>query len=158
MLTIKTKIKQSELHGIGLFADQDIPKGTIVWKFDRLIDRIYVPEEIEAMPTLTKNQMKHYGYQNDYGNYILCGDDARFFNHSTSANCFERYSPEGISPTIACKDIKRGEELTINYCQFDNAWKDKHIILTLKEKRELEKKGMLLDTERCIFPRMVKRV
>jgi SET domain-containing protein len=105
-----------------------------------------------------KKQVEHYGYQNDHDDYILCGDDARFFNHSTDANCFETYSANGLSPTIADRDIKKGEELTINYCQFDKAWKDKHIVLTREEKQQLETKGMLLDTKRRIFPRMVKRL
>ena len=33
MLYVKTKIGQSKIHGMGLFADQFIKKGTIIWKF-----------------------------------------------------------------------------------------------------------------------------
>ena len=33
MLLVKTKIKSSEIAGIGLFADEFIPKGTCTWRF-----------------------------------------------------------------------------------------------------------------------------
>ncbi len=41
MLLIKTKLDLSKIHGIGLFAGEDIPKGTIIWRFNSLID-IYI--------------------------------------------------------------------------------------------------------------------
>ena len=50
----------------------------------------------------------------------MCGDDGRFFNHSKTPNCFEIVSKDGLKPTIANRDIRKGEELTLNYYQFDN--------------------------------------
>ena len=32
-MTVKTIIKESDIHGIGLFADEFIPKGTKIWEF-----------------------------------------------------------------------------------------------------------------------------
>ncbi len=42
MLLVKTKIGQSNISGIGVFADEFIPKGTVIWRyqegFDQMID------------------------------------------------------------------------------------------------------------------------
>lgn len=32
MLIVKTKLGLSNINEIGLFADEDIPRGTIIWK------------------------------------------------------------------------------------------------------------------------------
>ena len=153
MLIVKTKIRSSKLHGIGIFADQDIPKGTVVWEFNSSIDKIYTERDIKSLPPLSRQMIKHYGWKSVEGNMVLCGDDARFFNHSVDANCSELNDV-----TIAERNIKRGEELTENYCQFDNAWKDKHIILTPEEKELLAKRGLLTDTDKLVFPRKVKQL
>ena len=56
--------------------------------------------------------------------YVLCGDDARFFNHSPSPNCVDIYdSSHGLDDahdvTIAARDILPGEELTCDDALFD---------------------------------------
>lgn len=33
MLLVKTRLGISSIHGIGLFADELIPKGTVTWRF-----------------------------------------------------------------------------------------------------------------------------
>ena len=45
---------------------------------------------------------------------MLCGDDARFFNHSDDCNCDDRLP----DITIALRNISIGEELTVNYKVF----------------------------------------
>src|SRR3954469_1637143 len=47
MLLVKTRLGPSTIHGIGVFADEDIPRGTIVWSFNPLIDKALTDEEIE---------------------------------------------------------------------------------------------------------------
>ena len=41
MLLIKASARPSKINGIGLFADQEIPKGTQIWKFNQQFDRIF---------------------------------------------------------------------------------------------------------------------
>lgn len=50
----------------------------------------------------------------------MCGDDGRFFNHSDKFNCFEG---NDTKPIVAVRDIKKGEELTVDYYQFDDNYK-----------------------------------
>ena len=81
MLLVKTKIGTSKIHGIGLFADQDISKGTIVWSFDPLIDKTLTNSEIESLPDFMKEFIDTYSFF-DKGKHILCGDFGMFVNHS----------------------------------------------------------------------------
>jgi hypothetical protein len=115
MLCVKTKLKLSSVSGIGLFADEYIPKDTVVWKYEPSIDVLLTKEDIEKLSDSAKEQVYNYAFLDvDHKKYMLCGDDARFFNHSESNNCTDEFS----NITIAIRDIKRGEELTVNYKKF----------------------------------------
>ncbi len=115
MLTVKTKIALSKISGIGLFADEPIPKGTLVWKFERAIDLLLSKEEISRLSAFSQKQFYNYAYlDKKYNKYLLCGDDGRFFNHSLNPNCDERISDQ----TTTIRDIASGEELTVNYEDF----------------------------------------
>lgn len=119
MMLVKTNLKESPIAGIGLFASEFIPQGTIVWEFNPKIDILYTKEEIEALPVAAREQIEKYTYLDEgYKKYLLCGDDARFFNHSDSPNCADLPAHALVDVTIAAKDILPGEELTCNYKVF----------------------------------------
>src|SRR3989338_1141236 len=110
MLLVKTKLKSSSIAGIGLFADEMIPKGTIVWKYNPVIDILLTKEQIGAFPQVVQEQIHNYAYFDGvFGGYMLCGDDARFFNHSDDPNCDDTPPSE---VTIATRDIMPDEEIT----------------------------------------------
>jgi len=121
MLLVKTKIGQSKISGIGLFADQFIKKGTAIWKFQTGFDLRVGKDELGNLSESAKEQFLKYAYLNpDTQKYILCFDDARFFNHSDEPNSIDVDSPgdeEGLD--VADRDIEKGEELTCNYKDFD---------------------------------------
>jgi len=115
MLYVKTKLKKSKISGIGLFADEPIPKGTLVWKFDPNIDLLLSKEEIEKLSKPAQEQIYKYGFLDAASNkFMLCGDDARFFNHSPQNNCDDSQA----DITVAIRNIIPGEELTVNYKDF----------------------------------------
>jgi SET domain-containing protein len=115
MLTVKTKIGPSKIAGIGLFADEMITKGTVIWKFEPLIDILLSKEEIENLAEPSKKQFYNYSYLDEkYNKYLLCGDDGRFLNHDLNPNCDDSIPDE----TIAIRNIAIGEELTVNYKVF----------------------------------------
>jgi SET domain-containing protein len=114
MLLIKTRLGPSTIHGIGVFADEDIPKGKLVWSFNPLIDRALTREEIEGLPALAQEFIKIYGFYRD-DKCVLCGDYGKFVNHSSTPNL---EPPEDES--FALRDIKRGEELTEDYDNYDD--------------------------------------
>lgn len=116
-MQVKTYVKSSEIQGVGLFAAEDIPKGTIVWKFDTM-DQVYTADEVEKMSDLHKEFFFTYCFMYN-GKYIFCVDNARFFNHSEDPNCMsEGNSNEKLGYTVAKRDIKKDEELTDNYNEF----------------------------------------
>jgi SET domain-containing protein len=123
MLIIKTHIKNSPIHGIGLFASKFIPKDTLVWELNTKFDLIFNESEFDLLHQNAKDSIVFYGhFQKEEGGYILCSDDARFFNHSTEPNCKSQ-----IGKTYAIKDINVGEEITDNYMEWDELFKLKNI-------------------------------
>ncbi len=121
MLLVKTRLGPSSIHGIGLFADEFIPKGTMVWDFKPGFDMEMGKKEIDELSPPAREQALKYAYLSKMkGIYILCSDDARFFNHSDDPNTTSVDSPDGKkNHDIANRDIPRGEELTADYGAFD---------------------------------------
>jgi SET domain-containing protein len=125
MILIKTKIGQSAKHGIGLFADQFIPKGTPTWKYHPKFDMALSQEDLDEMSETSREQMIWYCYFDfDINKYILCFDDQRFINHSKTNFNIES------TPTqdIAARDIQPGEELLCDYNLFDKEYWQRHKI------------------------------
>ena len=121
MLLIKTKIGPSEISGIGLFSDEFIPKGTWIWRFKKGFD-IRVDEEYpDSLKEPAKSYFMKYAYQNpETLKYVLCSDDARFLNHSDTPNTHCEEDPEDEdTANVANRDIQTGEELTVDYREFD---------------------------------------
>jgi SET domain-containing protein len=119
MLLVKTYLAPSRIHGIGLFAGQPIAKGTVVWRLDLVIDVELTEADIEALAPPAREQIRKYTYMDLVrGKYVLCGDDARFFNHSDAPNCHDYPDGDG-GTTVAARDIGEGEELTSDYSRFD---------------------------------------
>lgn len=113
MLLVKTKIGPSTIHGIGLFADQYISKGTPVWEFTSGFDIECSVSDLDRLSEPARERFLHYCYLDpDTKKYVLCADDARFFNHSETPNII---CPDQDGPDRATRDIQPGEELTYDY-------------------------------------------
>ena len=120
MLLVKTKLDVSSIDGIGLFADQFISAGTVVWEFNQLIDLRFRDGDIAGLAESAQEQIRKYSYREaSSGLYVLCGDDARFFNHSETPNCIDIMNAGLSDVTRSIVDIRPGEELTCNYALFD---------------------------------------
>ena len=120
MLLVKTRIGPSAIQGIGVFAAEFIPKGTVIWRFQPGFDVLITPEIEAQLSRSALEQVRKYAYIDvDTGEKILCSDDSRFFNHSDLPNA-------GIDPDrpdreidVALRDIVANEELTCDYRTFD---------------------------------------
>ncbi|HEX8910548.1 MAG TPA: SET domain-containing protein [Anaeromyxobacteraceae bacterium] len=116
---MKTYLAESGIHGIGLFAAQPVRKGTVVWRLDPTLDLELTEAQILALAPPARDQIRKYTYLDLVrGTYVLCGDDARFFNHSDEPNCHDFPDADG-GTTVAARDIGEGEELTSDYSRFD---------------------------------------
>ncbi|MBI2444601.1 MAG: SET domain-containing protein-lysine N-methyltransferase [Candidatus Magasanikbacteria bacterium] len=123
MLLVKTKIGPSKIHGIGLFADEFIPKGKLMWRVEHDFDLEFEASQLVNLSAPSRAQFLKYSYRHPKtGKYVLPFDDARFFNHADHPNINSVY-PNGNNGEcdvgIAAQDIMAGEELTCNYREFD---------------------------------------
>lgn len=121
MLLVKTAKRPSDIHGLGLFADQFIPVGTSTWRFTPGVDTAMHPEILERIPEVARDQFLTYAYLDiRTGLYVLCADDARFMNHSDDPAVRGDYSVEPVfGVDVAARDIEPGDELTCDYTTFD---------------------------------------
>lgn len=114
MFGVPTFLAASPVHGVGVFAGQDIRAGTVIWEFTPGIDWRMPESAFDTFPEPYRSMLRPYCYEESEGVLVLCGDNARFMNHSFSPNCDD----EGAQ-TTARRDIRAGEELTCDYRSFD---------------------------------------
>lgn len=115
MLLVKTYLDKSKIHGIGVFAGEFIGKGTKMWRFVEGYDRAYSPKEFARLPKAARNFLSHYAYRVD-GEILFTVDNDRHINHSDDPNT---YLKGGYA--IARRNIRKGEEITNDYREFDAA-------------------------------------
>jgi len=115
MLRVPTFLAPSPIHGIGLFAAAPIAAGTVLWELDEPFDRAVDEHALAHLDVVAQLQVQRYAYVDPLRQVrILCGDDARFFNHADDANCRDDPASSG-TVTVAVRDIAAGEELTWDY-------------------------------------------
>jgi len=135
MLIIEASVGTSSIHGLGVFTKVAIKKGTIIWVAHKGFDIYYSQEQIDILPPVPRNNMLDHLYVNSFnGRLVLCGDEARYMNHSESPNLLshlwnseEEMKKDGFGDEVdwteganmAIRDIEAGEELTCNYKDFD---------------------------------------
>jgi len=138
MLIIDTYIAAGGVAGIGTFAGEFIPKGTVMWVYHPKFDQAYTREELDRLPLASRKHIEVYKFLSDAsGKYIVCLDGARHFNHSWEPNTYCPCTIGELTPaqraqltedqwsdvdphekvTIALKDIQKGEEITCDYEQ-----------------------------------------
>jgi len=108
MLKVKTKLGPSSIHGIGLFADQYIPKDTLIFEED-LFTFVISAELYDTLSNEAKSFLDSYGYYKN-GIWKCSIDNDRFMNHSENPNTYE-----SDTCTFAKVDIQEGEEITCDY-------------------------------------------
>ncbi len=107
-------IRDSPIHGKGVFATQTIPAGTVVVEY--LGERIS-RDEAERREALTGPNGITYILEYDARLFIdgaVGGSEARFINHSCNPNCAIRRD-EGRAYFYATRTIQAGDELSIDY-------------------------------------------
>lgn len=116
MLTVKTKIDNSTISGIGLFAVEDIDEGQIVWKNNAGSELMISQSEFDQLSDYMKNIYQHSGYLDKVDKqWKLPLDNARFMNHAPKPNTLQNADGD----YVAVKRIWIDEEITCNYHEFD---------------------------------------
>ena len=124
MLKIKSYLNISKVHGIGLFAGENIKEGTILWQYNPFIDQMF---SMRKFQTVTQS-LNYYGLQHLYASsykrnnkYYYITDNARFINHSEKGYNIV-FTDDHTE--IASKDIKKDDEILENYflCYDKDDW------------------------------------
>lgn len=124
MLLFRTTLRASPIHGIGLFAAERIVAGAVVWRFAPGFDQRLDDVALAALSDVAREQVLGYAYIDTVtGERILCGDDARFFNHSTDPNVAD--VPGNPYECVALRDIEVGDEIKSDYFLFDRTATEK---------------------------------
>lgn len=120
MLTVKTYLDKSAIDGLGVFAGQDVKKGDRIWTFVHGFDMALPSTDVDAFPDAAREYIKKYAFQ-EKGIVIFTGDNDRYTNHSFTPNTYMAESGD----IIAKADIRQGEEITSDYREFDEKWREK---------------------------------
>ena len=123
MLLVKTELRASSVHGLGVFAAEFIPAGTVVWEFQPDFDFRVSEESVATLPEIARAKLLHYSAKWG-GGYVISADDARFLNHSEDANLKTMDDPDC---DVAIRDINIGEELFEDYTEFDDTFSGRPI-------------------------------
>jgi SET domain-containing protein len=118
MFLVPVRLGRSPIHGFGVFATQPIPAGTRVWEFTDGVDYRIPAADVLRCHEPWRTELLTYAYRESSGDYILCGDSARFMNHNEEPSCDD----SGDLYTVSLRDIAPGEELTCDYRSFDLDW------------------------------------
>lgn len=118
MMTVRCKVADSPIHGQGVFAVEDISKGTKIWEYSRVFDRIIMFHVRKRATPAEQDKLMERCYLNpDYpDDVVMCGDEAQFLNFPVppeEANIELGGVVDGQDLLVAKRDIKAGEELTV---------------------------------------------
>jgi SET domain-containing protein len=104
-------VLDSNLHGKGIFTKIDIPKGTVIMQI--------IGEEIDVNECIRRENEENnvYIFYKDDNTYIDAknSEKIKYINHSCDYNCYVDEDENGNLILVAAREIKNGEELTIDY-------------------------------------------
>ena len=114
MMMVRTELRLSAIHGIGVFLTEPVKAGQLIWRFDSRIDRVFSEAELEDLPELAQDFLRTYSTLHaDLRLWVLCGDNGRHFNHSDRPNT--RSLGIAFGDDVAAFDLPAGTELTSDY-------------------------------------------
>jgi SET domain-containing protein len=104
-------VRDSELHGKGLFTLTEIQQGTVIMKIigEEIDEDECIKREIEG-----NNVYIFYKDENKYVDTINT-KKIKYINHNCDCNCYVDEDQQGNLILVAKSDIKTDEELTIDY-------------------------------------------
>ena len=120
MFLIDTYLDKSKIQGVGVFAKENIKKGQLIKEVRPDFEIEFNKDNLPKMPLALAKLINTHAYERELGSKILVMgiDNEKYLNHSND--------PSVNDNGIALKDIKIGDEITIDYKDFDvninNLW------------------------------------
>ena len=119
MIYIKYRLDKSKFHGIGLFTDEDLKKGQLVYTASPLLDVNITREQIDQLDEKEKREIEYWGFWDEPNNlWHVDFDVSKFINHSYEPTLTQDQNHQDAY-LITTKNLKAGEELTQNYLEFE---------------------------------------
>lgn len=120
MIHIRYKLDTSAIHGIGIFADQDIQEGQVIYTASPVLDVNITQDQFDSLTEEEKREITYWGFWIESEKvWHVDFDNSKFINHSFTPSTKQDFShPEAY--LVAMRDISSGEELTQNYLDFDD--------------------------------------
>jgi len=119
MMHIKYKLDKSKNHGIGLFADENISKGQLIYTASPLLDVDITQEQFDSLEKVEQEEIKYWGFWDEVNNvWHVDFDVTKFINHSQNSTVTQDENHKEAN-LVAKIDIKKGEELTQDYLELE---------------------------------------
>lgn len=117
MLLISTYVAPSTIQGLGVFVDEYVPRGSLIWKYNPKFDILVNELELGALPPHVQMFIGRYSYPHleMEGHRVIDVDNGKYMNHSLTPNTDFRIFDVGYSLV----DLAPGDEITCNYHEFD---------------------------------------
>lgn len=120
MIHIKYKLDRSDKHGIGLFTDEDLKKGRLVYTASPLLDVNITQEQFDSLTDREKEEFQWWGFFDVASQrWHVDFDVSKFINHSADGTITQDKN-HAETHLVAVRDIQSGEELTQNYLEFES--------------------------------------
>jgi hypothetical protein len=117
MMTVSVKVRESKIHGTGVYAAQDIRKGSVIWMFTPGLDHVMTDYSVNhAEPRVQKFVMDRGYHSLTKPQWVVCCDEAQFLNfppEDQAANIELGGEQDGENLLLAARDIANGEELLV---------------------------------------------
>jgi|TARA_R110002124_G_scaffold156417_1_gene323548 uncharacterized protein len=113
MFLIDTYLDKSKIQGVGVFAKENIKKGQLIKEVRPDFEIEFNKDNLPKMPLALAKLIDTHAYERELGSKILVMgiDNEKYLNHSNN--------PSVNDNGIALKDIKIGDEITVDYKDFD---------------------------------------
>ena len=113
MFLIDTYLDKSKIQGVGVFAKENIKKGQLIKEVRPDFEIEFNKDNLPKMPLALAKLIDTHAYERELGSKILVMgiDNEKYVNHSND--------PSVNDNGIALKDIKIGDEITLDYKDFD---------------------------------------
>ena len=115
MFLIDTYLDKSKINGVGVFAKENVKKGEKIKEVRPEFEIEFDKENLPSIPLALARFIDNYAFEREKGsNIVVLGiDNEKYLNHSED--------PSVNDDGIALKDIKIGDEITIDYRDFDDS-------------------------------------
>jgi SET domain-containing protein len=119
MIHIAYKLKSSGLHGVGLFANEAIKKGQLIYTASPLLDLNITQEQFDSLEQGEKDEILWWGFFDHPSQmWHVDFDVSKFINHASNATVTQDENHDEAY-LVAARDVQPGEELTQNYLEFE---------------------------------------